>query len=218
MVTQRSHHLRWKEPWAIRQARRRHDELLWLRGEYCAIVLMWRVEDEEAGLVARCSECWTPDPVADAYGQGTSKKCSSCYGSFFEGGYKAIIYRPSIWDVNEESHEEARRGEVVRQAASIQTTSDFQLRRGDYALRADGSRWQVQTISTNHLRTGFGSTTTAGTSLGWNSASTIREDETAPVYLIPPDEETLIERLAVANCERWPRDNSPFEVLNGDVL
>jgi hypothetical protein len=215
---QHSLRLKNREPWAIRRQRRNHDEAVMAYGEYCIIVMLWILPDHEKNLVERCSRCWGENAeVADVYGQGRQKDCPVCYGTNYEGGYKAILYRPSMWDYNEPTEEEARRGEITRQTASVQLPSDFTPKNGDYLIRRDGTRWQVQSTSTNHLRTGFGTSDARTDALGWNLASVVREDESAVAYLIPPTTEEAIERLSVSDCRYWPMDFSEHEVIRGPV-
>ena len=38
---------------------------------------------------------------------------------------------------------------------SVESTSDFRLRQGDYVVRADNSRWRVNTPQRVTVRTGY---------------------------------------------------------------
>ena len=211
------HHLPDMQQWAVLQEQRRHDQALYALGEYAVFVLMWRVGDHQDGLVARCSRCFPDgDLVAKVYKQALNAKCPECFGTTFEGGYKAILVRPSIWDANEEDYRIAARGEIATQTVSVQTTSDFRLRSGDYIFRSDGSRYQMRTMSSNELRTGFG-TPGPGSVVGYNYGTVSREDESSVAYLLPPAPEVVSLRLSPAGW-RAPQDFSNMEEIRGPVL
>lgn len=180
------------QEYAIEIERFNHDQALAQFGEYAVFVLLWTLEDFTKGIVARCSICYQNDPIAETYGQSSKVKCSSCFGTTFEGGYKAIIVRLSMWDHNEKDDKLQKKGHIDLQNAQVQYTSDFRARTGDYVFRGDGTRWRIQSVATNHLRTGFMMTSNSRTPLGFNSAQVILDNEKSSVaYMIPPDEETL---------------------------
>ena len=201
----------------IEQERFRHDQSLWFYGEYAMFVLMWRIEDHENDLVERCGKCYIAyGKIAEVYGQPAKEKCDSCYGTTFEGGVKAKIVRPSLWDTNEGLERERERGEVEIRTASIQSTNDFRLRNHDYIFRGDGTRWMVQSISTNHLRSGFDMPTQADTPLGYNFSEVVLQDDSTVAYMIPPDEATLM--TIDLPGQRYPTDWSTIEEINGSLL
>lgn len=175
------------QDYAVEQERYRHDQALAFYGENALFVLMWRLEDHEKGLVDRCPTCYVAlGKIAEVYGQAAREKCSDCFGTTFEGGWKAKIVRLSLWDANEKDYREKARGETEVSTASIQAPSDFRLRTGDYIFRGDGTRWRMQTVSTNHLRTGFEMPSAARTAAGWNYGQCILEDESSVAYMIEP--------------------------------
>lgn len=212
------HHLPDVQNWAVQQEQQRHDQALYARGEYAVFVLMWHVIDFKAGRVERCSRCYASANalVASVYEQATEAKCPACFGTTYEGGYKAILVRPSLWDSNEEDYRSSPRGEIAVQTVSVQSTSDFRMRTGDYIFRADGSRYQMRTMSSNELRTGFG-LPGQGSVVGYNYGTVNREDESSVAYLLPPSQEVIEARLLVAN-PRMPQDFSDIEVVRGPVL
>lgn len=180
--------------YAIEQERYRHDQAMASYGEYALFVLMWKLEDHQIGLVARCPTCYGIEgakarKTAEAYNQPTQRKCPDCFGTTFEGGWKAKVVRLSLWDVNEVDHAYRQRGEIERATASIQAPSDFRLRTGDYIFRGDETRWRMQTISTNHLRTGFLMPTAVRTPVGYNFGQVMLEDESSVAYMIEPTPE-----------------------------
>jgi len=209
--------LRDRQDWAVAQERQRHNEALYLLGEYAAFVLMWRIQDLEAGRVERCSVCYGTDVISEIYNQPTQDKCPNCFGTTFEGGYKAILIRPSLWDTNEEDYRTSARGEVIVQTSSVQSTADFRLRTGDYILRADGSRYQMRTMASNELRTGFAMPSAATAVVGYNYGTVSREDESTVAYLLPPTNAVLVSRLNPPFPDT-PPDFTDLEVIRGPVL
>jgi hypothetical protein len=207
------------QSWVASQMRTSHDEAVAHFGEYCFFILLWRVNDFEAGLVERCPTCWIAHgSIAEAFGQASDSKCASCFGTTFDGGYRAKIVRPSLWDYSEVDETKSRRGVVERQSASVQTGSDFRLNHGDWIIRADGSRWEIKSVSPSIVRTGFEHPTRGSNSVGMNLSGVTREDETMPVYLVPPtDPADVADALVYAN-PRWGVDLSDFEDIRGSLL
>ena len=207
------------QPYAVTQERFRHDGALYQWGEYAIFVLLWNVADHEAGLVARCQDCYVAyGRIAEAYGQPARRKCPTCFGTTFQGGYRATIVRPTIWDYNEKDHREHSRGEVIVSTASVQTTSDFQLRTGDYIIRADNGRWQVRSKSTNNLRTGFETPSAASAPLGYNFGQVSLEDKDSVAHTIPPVDAAEVRTLLSVVDQRRPSDFSEFDDLRGPLI
>lgn len=201
--------------YAIEQERYRHNQALSFFGEFAMFILLWQLTDFEAGLVGRCPDCYlSAGRTAQVYGQGVREKCPECFGTTFEGGYRAKIVRPSLWDANEELETQRERGEVTLQDSSIQTTSDFRLMNGDFIFRGDGTRWRMQSLSTNHLRTGFLMPDRVDTPLGYNFGVVKREDESSVAYIIPPEDLSFLDVLNV----REPQDWSAYEDINGYLM
>lgn len=212
------HHLPDPQTYAVDQERMRHDGALWAFGEYAMFILFWNITDHERGLVARCSKCYAAyGKIAEAYGQPAVNECSRCFGTSFEGGYKAKIVRPSLWDFNLEDYKDSPRGEVLVASASVQTTADFRMRTGDVIVRADNVRWRMRSTGTNHLRTGFELPTGDRSALGYNYGQVIREDEDSVVYTIPPGPAEIRSSLDVVGT-RYPKDFATLEVVRGPLL
>ena len=181
---------------------------------------MWTIEDFEASLVARCPTCFTNyGSIADVYAQSSKARCPDCYGTTFEGGFRAKIVRPSIWEANEVDYRDDERGKKQTAQASVQSSSDFRLRTGDFIFRGDGSRWQMRTISTDHLRTGFYTpVTNPKAQIGYNFGICNREDDSGSVAaIVPPTSAELITILNVPGS-RAPVDFSSVEVIRGPLL
>jgi hypothetical protein len=202
---------------AVAQERSRHDQALASFGEYVMFVLMWRIDDHEAGLVDRCPRCYEAyGKTAEAYGQPAQERCPECFGTTFEGGWKARIVRPSLWDYNEEEDRQHARGEVEVATATVQSTSDFRLRTGDHLFRGDGTRWMMRTVSTNNLRTGFQIPSRQRSALGFNYGQVSLEDESSTPYLIPPSPAEVKEMLDLSHL-RHPTDFSAVEEIRGPL-
>lgn len=204
------------EGWAVEQVQARHNGALWRLGEYSMFVLLWRIEDFEAGLVGRCPECvGSMGDIGEVYHQSALTRCPTCYGTTFEGGFKARIVRPALWDFSETTNRVESHGEVEKANAAVQSTNDFAMRTGDYIIRADGTRWRVQSLSTNHLHTGFGFPGRAETVVGFNYGTVILQDEASNAYSVqlPADPSFLDVRNP-----RSTQDFGRFEEIRGPIL
>ena len=208
------------QQYALEQERYRHQGALDAFGEYSIFALMWSIEDLKAGRVGRCPRCYlSRDMIADAYGQGGDAKCPDCFGSTFEGGYKAIIVRRALWNVQEEDERQQRRGVTFTKASSVQSSADFRMRTGDYAYRSDGSRWQIKAMSSDDLRTGLQhNQIDAATSLGFNYGQVNKEDTSSVAYLLPPEPAFVQARLQSLSHPHYPQDFSDIEVVRGPLL
>lgn len=196
----------------VEQERWRHTDALYRFGEYTMFVLLWHVVDFEAGIVRRCPTCFLSyGEVARAYGQTANSMCKDCYGTTFQGGYRAKIVRPAIWDIGAERQSKAQRGEVVLNTAQIQSTPDFKLKIGDYAFRGDGTRWQIKSLGVNRLNTGFETLSDAHNLLAYNAGEAALEDPSSVSYLILPDETSLKATLNHNAPYRTPADYSRID-------
>jgi hypothetical protein len=208
----------------VQQERQRHIEALYRYGEYAMFVLMWNLRDFEKGLVARCSTCHgvsnsVQDRIADVYQQAQQDRCPNCLGTTFEGGWKAKIVRPSLWDFGEDVDAEGRRGITISAQASVQSTHDFQMHSGDGIMRGDGVRWVVQGISTHHIRVGYEVPLSTRNIIAFNFGNVVRANETDAIYDVEPkNSEDLIEMLDI-HRPRTPVDfSSHDEFRAGAVL
>jgi hypothetical protein len=149
--------IRDQQDWAVTHERRYQSEALYRYGEYAMFLLMWDLEDYKAGLVDRCSRCWGRfGRVAEAYKQASQSMCPDCFGTTFEGGFRARVVRPTVWNDSTDDIQPGQRGEVLSSDTQVQTTSDIQIHPDDFVFRADGSRWQARDPSGQTARTGFG--------------------------------------------------------------
>lgn len=201
------YHARDPQTWAVDQVRQRHNEALLTWGEYCVFVLLWRAEDYDSGLVGRCPICWGRDAtegrMAEAFKQPVRKDCIECLGTTFEGGFKAKIVRPALWNLSAEADRDAQRGQVSTRTGQVESTEDFRLRVGDFIIRADNSRWQVQNFSPFYLSTGFQTTTRQRNIIGFNMGQVTEEDPSSVAFLIPPIGKAATDLLDV-DRERFP--------------
>lgn len=216
------YYLRAREDWAIEQERMRHAEAIYWTGEWCIFVLMWKVVDFEAGLVARCPVCYgaadsRARAIANAYDQPTKNKCPSCFGTTFEGGYRALIVRPAIFTDTDEEERLDKRGSVHPDDLYVETTWDFRALGGDYLIRADNSRWQLRTPTRTTLRTGFGHPDQAHTSISYGNIRAAFEEPTTVAYLIPPVSASTVHSILTSPM-RYPGDFSSVEVIRGPLI
>lgn len=176
--------------WELQNERAKHEQSLYRYGEYAIFVLMWNIDDFQAGLVQRCPTCFTSvnSLISDTFKQPEFYKCPTCYGTTFNGGYKAMLVRPSIWQWAEPQLQQEKRGYVDMDNATIQTTSDFRMQPKDYVIRGDGTRWQVKGVDALHLATGFGTQAGPWNSVSYTYSNVTREDESSVVYQIPVSE------------------------------
>lgn len=214
-MPQQPHWIQQPQPWVIDQERRHHEEAVYRYGEHTIFVLMWRPEDENEGLVQRCPACY--DVYAEAYGQATRDRCSECFGTSFEGGYRARLVRPALWDSSEEQDRDESRGSIQTAQAGIQSTHDFRMRRGDYAFRGDGSRWRVQSTALSQPKSEFQLSVQSRNAVASNVAEAVLEDEASVAYLIPPLSKELRWRLDVVG-RHLPPNFSDLEDIRGPLI
>jgi hypothetical protein len=182
--------------WELENERFRHDQALFRFGEYSIFVTMWTMQDFTAGLVGRCPTCYVPQGALEGtWQQPAYFKCPDCLGTSFQGGYKAILVRPSLWSWNEPTLQQTQRGVINTNVAQVQTTSDFRLQPRDYIIRGDGSRWQSQEVTGDHLDTGFGTQSGIWNATAFIYANVTREDESSPIYLLPITEDYIQETI-----------------------
>lgn len=216
------YYVRETQDWAIAQERLRHNQALDMLGEYAMFVLMWHVEDFKAGRVARCKTCGfdNADPVtaaiAETYKQPSKALCPDCFGTTFEGGYRARIIRPTIFSDADEDEQKQARGVVNPQDLVCESTTDFRVRSGDYVFRATGDRFQLRIPNRVTLRTGFAVPHQTSAAIGYNHSRANQEDLTSVAFIIPPDQDTVTEILTMAN--RAPVDFGPYEVIKADLI
>lgn len=220
--TAQPYYLRDPQTWAVAQERQRHNQALYLVGEWAIFFLMWHVLDFEYGLVARCVTCYaSADPLANritnVYQQPTRNKCPDCYGTTFEGGYRARIVRPAVFTDSEESERTDKRGAVHPDDVTVESTSDFRVRSGDYVLRADNSRWRLRGPQRVMLRTGFEHPTQAGNSLTYNSMRAGFEEPTTVAYLLPPTDAPTV-RATLSAPVQFPGSFAGFEVIRAPLI
>jgi hypothetical protein len=200
-----------------------HSEALYAFGEYAMFVLMWTAFDFDAGLVARCPQCYASggrqQRINEAYGQAVRTDCDNCYGTTFDGGYRAKIVRPSIWADDDPEVEQTQRGVIERNNLSIESTSDFTLHQGDFVFRSDGTRWRVSTQgNAAYLRTGFSQPTDLASAVGLSVASIEQEDDSSVVWKIPPPLVTQREILSVPVGQHSLSNFSAYEDIRGALL
>lgn len=215
-------YLRERQDWQIEQERERHLGALYAVGEWAVFVLMWHEVDFTEGLVQRCSRCYgaagsKQQRVAAVYNQPTQNKCPVCFGTTFEGGYRARIIRPAIFTDADESERQDRKGSMHPAQVNVESTPDFRVREGDFAFRQDGSRWRLSTPQRVQLRTGFEHPSQQGSSITYNNAPAKLEDRTSVAYLIPPTVDGQL-YLILSQPLRRPGDFRFFEEIRGPLI
>ena len=220
------YYIRERQDWAIEQERRNHAEALYNTGEWAMFFLMWHVTDFYTGLVQRCSVCYnTGDSIQDrisaAYNQPRKTKCPSCFGTTFEGGYRAKIIRPAIFVDTDETEREDKRGTVTPDDVDVETVWGFHSRAGDYVIRKDNTRWRLSDPTRETLRTGFNFPGQFDTSLAYYRIRAAYEEPGTVAYTLPPTNRDQIGSI-LSRAERYPGekfgDFSIYEEIRGPLI
>jgi hypothetical protein len=198
--------------YAVEQEVLRHDDAVINFGEMTACIMLWCTRDFQQGLVERCSVCYTPfGLIADAYEQSSKNKCANCYGTTFEGGIRAILYRPALWAEDVVSEDVRARGYTTVSTGSVQVTSDFNMRDGDYLVRQDGTRWKITAPQVSEISTGFGPT---GLQVAPGAMFRVQLEDTTSVSYLIPISQLAIEVDGWAPYMLYPTDS---DVVNGPL-
>lgn len=202
--------------WSYEQERMRHEDALWQLGELCMFALLWSVEDHVAGYVQKCTTCEPNNRIHDVYNQPKQNKCPDCFGTNFEGGYRAVIIRPTIISDDDPGETIGPRGVSHPSNIFAESTTDFRVREGDYMFRADGTRYRLRTPTSANLRTGFGTPYNSINAVGYHLNQGSLEDRTSVAYIIPPPEDNL--RSILLNSIRLPQDKSQHEDIRAPLI
>lgn len=172
--------------WAGNLIQAQHEEALYAYGELVIITLMWRPIDFEQGLVQSCPVCFAGPTArqAAAFRQPTRKECPNCFGTTYEGGYRAQIIRPAIMADRNSEMTDVERGTVTIDTLAFETTADFTMHKGDYLFRYDNTRFQCEEKREAIVRDGFGPPISIESFAGSGTAH--MEEQTSVAYLIPP--------------------------------
>jgi len=207
------------QQWARDQIAVSHREALYAHGEYAMFVLMWRAADLNAGLVGRCRRCYLSlGKVAEAFEQPSQNRCENCFGSTFEGGFRARIIRPSLWGDSSPDTARTPRGEVRSDSMSVETTDDFTLHHGDYVFRAEGTRWQALELAGSWARTGFSDPRQLTSVAGLIAQARLEDPVASVAYDIPPPNSVLGSLLRRPIEQHFPPDLSLAEVVRGPLI
>lgn len=215
-TTPRGKYVRQQQDWATEQERARHDQALYLIGEYALFCLLWTARDHDEGIVGLCTVCGADDPIAQAYGQSPRNFCPGCFGTRFEGGFRAQIVRPAIFTDADDSQSFTARGVVSPQEVNIETTSGFRVHSGDYVMRATGERLQLRAPERTTLRTGFGTPYQREDAFAYSLARAAVEDADSVAYTIPPLVDDLVAMLTRSGTH--PVDFSDVEIIRSDLI
>lgn len=198
--------------WAGSQVRSNHMEVLYLYGETVMFTLMWRPQDFDAGRVGYCTTCYGSSRSARAFAQATERRCADCYGTTYEGGYRAQILRPALLSDRNTDSVDSERGAVITDSLTVETAPDFTCHSGDYLFRFDNARYRCEEMSETILRSGFAEADSADSISGSISAAHL-EDPSSVAYLIPPDATLLRTWLTSANLGHVVSDLSGYETV-----
>lgn len=221
-VRVRPYYLREPRNWAVAQEIYRHNQALYDVGELVYLLLMWHELDFAAGLVARCSRCWGGAPtskerrISAVYDQPRQNECPVCFGTTFEGGYRARIVRPAILADVEETERQDAKGSMHPASLSVETTVDFRLRAGDYLFRADGSRWQLSAVTRSMVRVGYEHPAQQESGVAYKARAGL-EERTSVAYRIPPTDKLAV-RQVLGQQRRYPPDVAAYEDIRGPLL
>jgi hypothetical protein len=185
---------------------------------------MWTAADNAAGLVGRCLRCFaspdnrlgTEDRISASYGQGNQYACTDCFGTQFEGGFRALIVRPAIFSDMDKGQTKSSKGVMQPGTLGIETTPDFRVRPGDYCFRSDGDRFQLRQPRRTTLRTGFATPWQQAAAIDYNQLNAALEDRASVAYKIPPDADDLA--VVLGTYTRLPSDFSWFEVIRAPLI
>lgn len=191
-----------QQNWAESHVRAARDDALFQYGEWTMFVLMWNAEDLRQGLVERCQECFDGNRMAAAYGQAPNQECPRCYGTTFDGGFRARVIRPAILSDPNPEELDAKRGEVVTDNLSIQTTADFYSRSGDFMFRANGNRYQMQQMDTVDIRSGF-EPVSVSDNVGGVIPGARLEDRTSMAHRIDPSDRAVLAQMLADASQDW---------------
>lgn len=221
-IRTKPYYLRQRADWAIEQERMRHAQAIYMVGEWAMFFLMWQVVDFEAGRVQRCSVCYPSGAplakrVADVYDQPHKNKCPSCFGTTFEGGYRARIVRPAIFADTDDNEDTSKRGAIHPSTVTIESTWDFRAYGGDYVVRANNTRWQLSNPQRVTLRTGFETPEQSVTSLTYSNMRAGYEEPTTVAYTLPPTSAGTIATI-LGTPMYYPSDFSAHEDINGPLI
>jgi hypothetical protein len=174
------------QPWSANLLESQHQEALYAFGELVLFTLMWRPADFEEGRVNHCPVCYAGNDsrYAKAFDQPTKRECEACFGTTFEGGFRAQVVRPVLLADRNVETTEVQRGVVSNDTIRFETTGDFTLRKDDYLFRADNSRFQVEERNEDVMRDGFGSPPAPDSMAGSSTAH--MEEITTVAFKISP--------------------------------
>lgn len=219
------YYLRQRERWAIDNERQRHMEALYLLGEWTMFTLMWHMEDYNNGLVVRCERCFGIEGQAQtaqqrastAYQNVNEYRCPDCFGTTFEGGFRAIIIRPAIFADTDEGQTYGPRGLANPGELDMESTPDFRVRSGDYCFRSTGDRYFLRVPDRITLRTGFNTPYQRADAIGYNHAKAAIQDPTSVSYTLPPNADDLRSILNIRD-QYQPYNFSPYEIIKTPLI
>lgn len=192
-------------------------DALYAYGEYSIFVLFWTAYDLQNGLVNRCLRCTSDDSRAyRAYRQPTFQKCPDCYGTSFEGGWRAKVVRPCIWSDTNVETAQGNRGVFRTDNVSVETTADLSIHSSDIIIRYDNTRYHTDEPDPVIMRNSF-SHPEDQRSLSNLITTAHRSDvNTSASYLIEPVRDAEVSALLnIPPNRHTPLDFSAFDQTRG---
>jgi hypothetical protein len=183
------------QDWASHTLAASHEDAIGTFGEFAIFTLMWRPTDFRDGLVGHCTTCFAGarSRQAEAFQQPEKRNCPDCFGTTFEGGYRAQIIRPVIVSDRATVVAEGKEGTTETDTIQFETTGDFSFTLGDYLTRFDNTRYQVETKTEVVVQTGFEPSIKAES---LNSMAIAHlEEETSVAHMIPPTDPVVVAAL-----------------------
>lgn len=208
------------QQWAEEHVAASHVDALYRYGEFVVFTMLWTSNDYERGDVGRCTRCFHGDPLSVGYDQAADLDCPVCYGTSFEGGFRAQVVRPAIVsDRDPETREDRRAGEVTVERISVQTTSDIYVRTGDYMFRSDGTRYRLGQMDTEVIRSGFDHPGREQNVGGIITSATLESDRSSLSHRLPPDSFRVAEMLGQASLHpHLVVGTGRFDITRGPLI
>lgn len=160
------------QPWAIDHEQTYHSEALQSFGEKVIVRVAWQVQDFEAGIVERCTECMQGGTLtiqqrySDLYKEAGDSRCLNCFGIGFDGGFRPTTYIVYMLAVDDpDQRQRGQTGEVYSNVLDAQFLWEPVLAEGDMIVRVDEwvddvtpaseeGRYRLDDISQQSVRTG----------------------------------------------------------------
>lgn len=206
------------QPWARDHLAASHQEALYRFGEYAMFVLLWTAEDFDLGRVDHCQRCYeTRHREAAVFGQAGQNRCPNCFGTSFEGGFRARIIRPSLWGDSAPDTTKTPRGQVKSDSMAVETTGDFTVHHGDFVVRAGDRRYRALEIAGSWVRSGFADPTLDTAFSGTIPQVRLEDRKASVAYDVPPAAAGLDPVLRRPVTQHLVIDIATYDLVRGPL-